>query len=233
MDADVQSWNETAIGSMEAHRLTASKEISGAEKMMVAMFWGSEGVILTHWVPKSTTVTGETYAEVLRTKFLPAMREKRPRKRLQLCSFITTMLLLIGQLMFASFSTTTTLKLFLMLGIHLTSHQVIFGCFQHWRTLFVVAHFQVVLLLQKQFSSGHNEPLKKHLLRPCIRGISAVKNVYIYRVITLRNDCIFTLLGWVIFFLNKLGVLRTWTHHVMLPWQPPWLLTQYKKFPTS
>jgi hypothetical protein len=95
---------------------------------------------------------------------------------------------------------TTTLKLFLMLHTHLTLHQAIFGCFQHWRTLFVVAHFQVVPLLQQRFSSGHNELLKKHLLRPCNRGISVVKNVYIYRVITLRNDCIFSFLGWVIFF---------------------------------
>ena len=31
---------------------------------------------------------------------------------------------------------------------------------------------------------------KKRLLRPCKRGVSVVKNVYVYRVITLRNDCI-------------------------------------------
>jgi len=97
------------------------------------------------------------------------------------------------------FSTTTTLKLFLMLRTYLTSHQTIFGCFQHWRTLFVVAHFQVVPLLQQRFSSGHNEPLKKLLLRPCNRSDSVVKNVYVYRVITLRNDCVFSFLGWVIF----------------------------------
>ena len=48
--------------------------------MIVAMFWDSEGVILTHCVRKSTTVTGETYDDVLRTTFLPALREKRPNK---------------------------------------------------------------------------------------------------------------------------------------------------------
>ena len=32
-------------------------------------------------------------------------------------------------------------------------------------------------------------------------------------MITLRNDCIFSFLWWVV-FLNKLGDLRTWTHHV-------------------
>jgi len=120
---------------------------------------------------------------------------KNGPKRLQLCSFITTMLLLIGRLVFTSFSMTTTLKLFLMLGTHPTSHQAIFGYFQYRRTLFVVAHFQVVLLLQQRFSSGHNEPLKKRLLRPCNRGVSIVKNVYICRVIALRNDCIFSFQG--------------------------------------
>jgi hypothetical protein len=42
------------------------------------------------------------------------------------------------------------------------------------------------------FSSGQNEPLKKRLLRPCNRGMSIVKNMYVYRVIMLRNDCIFS-----------------------------------------
>ena len=51
----------------------------------------------------------------------------------------------------------------------------------------MVAHFQVLPLLQQRFSSGHNEPLTKRLLRPCNRGVSVVKNVYVYRVITLRK----------------------------------------------
>ena len=41
---------------------------------------------------------------------------------------------------------------------------------------------------------------KKRLLRPCNRGVSVVKNVYVYRVIMLRNDCIFSFLWWVVFF---------------------------------
>ena len=136
-------------------------------------------------------MTGETYEDVLQSFFQHCM--KNGPKRLQLCSFITTTLL-IGRLVFTSFSTTTTLKLFLVLCTHLTSHQAIFGCFQHW-TLFVVARFQVVLLLQQRFSSCHNEPLKKRLLRPCNCGVSVVKNVYGYMVIMLRNYCIFSLLG--------------------------------------
>jgi len=43
------------------------------------MFWNRKGVILTHCVPKSATVTGETYEDVLRKKFLPALHEKRPK----------------------------------------------------------------------------------------------------------------------------------------------------------
>ena len=39
------------------------------------------------------------------------------------------------------------------------------------------------------------------------------KCVYVYRVITLRNDCIFSFLWWAV-FLNKLGDLSPWTHHV-------------------
>jgi histone-lysine N-methyltransferase SETMAR len=43
--------------------------------MMVAMFWDSEGLILTHCFPKSTTVTGETYEDM--NEVFPALREKR------------------------------------------------------------------------------------------------------------------------------------------------------------
>ena len=35
---------------------------------------------------------------------------------------------------------------------------------------------------------------KKRLLRSCNHGVRVVKNVYVYRVITLRNDCIFSFL---------------------------------------
>jgi hypothetical protein len=67
-------WKHTNSPPPKKFRVTAI-----AEKMMVAMFWDSEGVILTHCIPKKTTVTGETYEDVLRTKFLPALREKRPK----------------------------------------------------------------------------------------------------------------------------------------------------------
>jgi len=68
-------WKHTDSPPLKKFRVTTS-----AEKMMVATFWDSEGAILTHCVPKSTTVTGETYEDVLHTTLLPALREKRPKK---------------------------------------------------------------------------------------------------------------------------------------------------------
>ena len=77
---------------------------------------------------------------------------------------------------------------------------------------------RLVKTTRRSFGHPEDEPLKKRLLRPCSRGVSIVKNVYVYRVITLRNDCIFSFLWWVVFskINNKLGDLRTWTPHVLL-----------------
>ena len=188
-------WKHTESPPPKTFRVTAS-----AEKMMVAMFWDSEGVILTHCVPQEYNSDGWDLWRCVTKEVSSSAAWKTAPKRLNLCFFfIATTLLLIGWLVFTSFSTITTLKLFLMLGTHLTSHQAVFGCFQHWRTLFVVAHFQVVPILQRRFSGGRNEPLKKRLPRPCNRGVSVVKSVYVYRAITLRNKCIFSFLEWVIF----------------------------------
>ena len=108
-------WKHTDSRPPKKFRVTAS-----AEKMMVAMFWDSEGVIPTHCIPKGTAVMGQSYEE--RSFFQHCV--KNGPKRLKLCSFIKTTLLLIGQLVL------TTLKLFPMLCTHLTSHLAIFGCFQ-------------------------------------------------------------------------------------------------------
>ena len=72
-------WKHTDSPPPKKFQVTAN-----AEKMMVAMFWDSEGVTLTHCFPNSTTVTGGTYEDVLRKKFPPTLREKCP-KRLKLC----------------------------------------------------------------------------------------------------------------------------------------------------
>src|SRR5215469_6424081 len=53
---------------------TSRSEDMIARVVMEAIFWDNEGVILTHCVPKSAIVTAETYEDVLRTKFLPALR---------------------------------------------------------------------------------------------------------------------------------------------------------------
>ena len=47
---------------------------------------------------------------------------------------------------------------------------------------------------RRSLGRSEDETLKKLLLLPCNRGVSVVKNVYVYRVITLRNDCIFSFL---------------------------------------
>jgi len=104
-------WKHTDSPPPKKFRVSAS-----AEKMMVAMFWDSEGVILNHCVPKSATVTGQTYEDVLRTKFLPALRETRPKK---------------VAAVFFHHDNAPPSKLFFMLHTHLTSRQAIFGCFQH------------------------------------------------------------------------------------------------------
>mgnify|MGYP003623263763 CR=1 FL=1 len=70
-----KQWKHTNSPPPKKFRVSAS-----AEKMMVAMFWDSDGVILTHCVPEGTTVTGASYENVLKNKLLPALREKRPEK---------------------------------------------------------------------------------------------------------------------------------------------------------
>ena len=44
-----------------------------------------------------------------------------------------------------------------------------------------------------------SETCNDGVMRPCNRGVSIVKNVYVYRVIRLRNNCIFSFLGGVFF----------------------------------
>ena len=118
-------WKHTDSPPPKKFQVTAS-----AEKMMAAMFWDSEGMILTHCVPKSTTVTDETYKDVLRTKFLPALREKRPKKAAAVL-FHQDNAPPHRAARVHQFFNDNNFELFLMLRTHLTSHQAIFGCFQH------------------------------------------------------------------------------------------------------
>ncbi|PNF22853.1 hypothetical protein B7P43_G16600 [Cryptotermes secundus] len=68
-------WKHTHSPPPKKFRVSTS-----VEKMMLAMFWDSDGVILTHCVPKGTTLTGASYQDVLKNKLHPALREKRPEK---------------------------------------------------------------------------------------------------------------------------------------------------------
>jgi hypothetical protein len=53
-------WNHTESPPPKKFRVTAS-----ATKIIVAMFWYSEGLVLTNCVPKRKKVTDETYEDVL------------------------------------------------------------------------------------------------------------------------------------------------------------------------
>src|SRR5215469_4031436 len=128
---NVRSWVQQFKGRTscenkpkEPRLRTSRSEDMIARVVMVAMFWDNEGVILTHCVPKSTTVMGETYEDMLRSFFQHCV--KNGPKRLQLCPFITTTLL-IGRLVFTSFSTTTTLKLYSRTHIFHV-HKAIIAC---------------------------------------------------------------------------------------------------------
>jgi len=181
-------WKHINSPPPKKFRVTAS-----AEKMMAAMFWDSEGAILTHCFPKSRAVTGETYEDVLRSFFQHYV--KNVPKRLQLCPFNIDNA--------PPYRAARVHQVFVDNNFEVVPHAPYspdlapsdFWLFSTLKDPFVVARFQVVSLLQQRFSSGHNEPLKKRLLRPSNRGVNDVKNVYVYRVITSRNDSIFSFLG--------------------------------------
>ena len=54
------------------------RQCDSAEKVLYAIFWDSEGIILAHPVPKGTTITGRYYRDLLEKQLLPALRQKRP-----------------------------------------------------------------------------------------------------------------------------------------------------------
>lgn len=70
-----------------------------------------------------------------------------------------------------------------------------FWLFQHWRTLLWLHIFKLFCSYNSDFPVVTTAPLKKCLRQPCNCSISLVKNVYVYWVITLRNDCIFSFIG--------------------------------------
>ena len=49
-----------------------------AGKLMAIIFCDIQGIILNHFVPTKTTVTGNYYASVIKSDLLPAIKRKRP-----------------------------------------------------------------------------------------------------------------------------------------------------------
>ena len=52
-----------------------------AGKVMAIIFCDIQGIILNHFVPPKTTVTGNYYASVIKSDLLPAIKRKRPQLR--------------------------------------------------------------------------------------------------------------------------------------------------------
>jgi len=51
--------------------------VASQEKVLYAVFWDMQGVILAHPIPKGSTITGAVYANILAKNLLPALQEKR------------------------------------------------------------------------------------------------------------------------------------------------------------
>ena len=123
------------------------------------MFWESEGVILIHCVPKSTTVTADTYEDVLRMKFLPALRENRPQNAAAVF-FHHDNASPHRAARVHQFSDDNKFEVVPHAPYSPDLEPSDFWLFPTLEEIFVVAHFQVFPLLQQRFSSGHNEPIK-------------------------------------------------------------------------
>jgi len=91
-----------------------------------------------------------------------------------------TMLLLIWKPLFSSILPTTTLEWFFVHRTHRNSNLAIPCFFQHWKMHSVGAHFQVVLLMYKRFSSK-KKILKKSSRRQWNRGVSIKKCAHLQR----------------------------------------------------
>ena len=50
-----------------------------AGKVMAIIFCDIQGIILNHFVPPKTTVTGNYYASVIKSDLLPGIKRKRPQ----------------------------------------------------------------------------------------------------------------------------------------------------------
>jgi len=131
---------------------------------------------------------------VLRTKFLPALREKRPKKAAAVFFhhenappnraarvhqfFVDNNFEVVPHAPYSLDAAPSNFWLFPTLKDTLRGR--IFSS----RSALATAIFQ-----------WSQRTPKEAFAVACNRSISIVKNVYVYRVITLRNDCIFSFLG--------------------------------------
>lgn len=167
---------------------------ASAEKVMVAMFWDSEGVILTHCVPKGTTITANSYEKVLRTKFLPALHEKWPNKT--------------GRVLFHQDNAPAHRALLTQQFLQNNNFEVVshapyspdFTSSDFW--LFpIIKHtlrgrsFSNRAAVASAIFRGQNIPLKKRSQQPWNHGADVVKNVFGFMVITLRSNSSDNFLG--------------------------------------
>ena len=56
------------------------RALESQQKVLYAVFWDTEGIILAYPVPKGTTITGKAYARIIRDYLLPAIAQRRPEK---------------------------------------------------------------------------------------------------------------------------------------------------------
>jgi len=77
-----KEWRHTSSPKPKKFRTQPS-----AGKVILTLFWDDRGVILEHCMPRGTTVTSATYADLLKNHLHPAMKSKR-------CGLLSTGVLL-------------------------------------------------------------------------------------------------------------------------------------------
>jgi histone-lysine N-methyltransferase SETMAR len=76
-------WKHTASPSSKKFKTQSS-----ARKVMLTVFWDSQGPIFEHCQERETTVTSLKYRDMLRNELKPAIRKKTDRKIVAGCSFV-------------------------------------------------------------------------------------------------------------------------------------------------
>ena len=79
MHSPLRARKQTAEYAMEASIISCSKEINtqpSARKLMLTVFWDSQGPILETYQERGTIVTSATYCDMLQRELKPAIRSK-------------------------------------------------------------------------------------------------------------------------------------------------------------